>query len=100
MPPGAAARRHIMIGDAEGQLRLGDGTAARLHLTEGVERALVDVMAIDPEQRGAVLAARDLVRRPEPIDQGRGLAHRGSVCRSASDGLVEGRQYCMLKNTK
>ena len=33
------------------------------------------VMAVDPEQRLAVLAAHDLVGRPELVDQGLGLVH-------------------------
>jgi hypothetical protein len=32
-------------------------------------------MAIDPEQGSAILAARDLMRRPEPIDQALWLTH-------------------------
>ncbi len=69
---GAPVRRHVMIGDAEGEPRFGHGAPARFHLAEGVERAFVHVMAVDPEQRGAVLAARDLMRRPQLVDQGAG----------------------------
>lgn len=60
----APTRRHVMIGDAEGQSRLRNIAAAHLHLTEGVKRAFVHIMPVDPQQRGAVLAARDLMRRP------------------------------------
>ncbi len=70
-----AARRHVMVGDAEGQPRLGDRDAALGELAEGVERALVDIVAVDPEQRRAVLAAQDLVGGPELVDDGLGLVH-------------------------
>ena len=73
----AAAGRHVMIGDAEGEAGLGHRASARLHLGEGVERAFMHVVAIDPKQRGAVLAPRDLVRRPQLVDQGLGFAHAG-----------------------
>ena len=85
----AAARRHVMIGDAEGQARLRQRAAARPHLREGVKRAFMHIMAIDPEEHGAVLAPRDLVRRPQLVDEGLRLAHARSMCLSAS-GLVEG----------
>ncbi len=91
--PVAAARRHIVIGDAEGELRLGDVAPARAHLAEGMERAFMHVMAIDPEERGAVLARHDRVRRPQFVDQGLRCVH----CRAdvpwvpplVESGLVE-----------
>jgi hypothetical protein len=46
-------------------------------------------MAIDPQERGAVLAPHDLVRRPELVDEGLRLAHARSMCLNAG-GLVEG----------
>ena len=72
--PGTA-RRHVVIGDAEGQARLGDARAARLELAEGVERPLVHVMAVDPQQRLAVLAPRDLMGCPQLVEQGRRRVH-------------------------
>ena len=99
MPCRAAARRHVVVGDAEGESGSATRAPARFHLAEGVERTFMHVMAIDPEQGGAILAPRDLVRRPQFVDQGLGLAHARSVCLS-DGGLVEGPQYCMLKNTK
>ena len=71
-----AARRHVVVGDAEGQAGFGDRNAPLRQLAEGVERALVHVVAVDPEQRLAVLAADDLVGGPELVDQGLGLAHK------------------------
>jgi hypothetical protein len=59
----------------------------------------MDVMAIDPEQGSAILAARDLMRRPEPIDQALWLTHQGARPPRFT-GLVERSRYCMLKNTK
>src|SRR6185437_5919429 len=96
---GTIARRHVMVGDAERQIRLGNRTATCLHLAEGVERAFMDVMAIYPEQGSTVFAARDLVRRPEPIDQSLWLTHRGARPPRFTR-LVERSRYCMLKNTK
>ncbi len=64
-----------MIGHAEGQARLGDRDASLGELAEGVKRALVHVVAVHPEQRGAVVAPQDLVGGPELVDDGLGLAH-------------------------
>ena len=76
----------VMSGDAEGQRGLGDLAAACLHLAECVEGALVHVMPVDPEQRGAVLAVRDLVRRPQLVEQCLRAAHGAGAIRG---GLVE-----------
>ena len=67
-----AARRHVVVGDAEGQARLGDLARRALgELAEGVERAFVHVVAVDPEQRRAPSSRRsDLVRGPELVDEG------------------------------
>src|SRR5262245_42584358 len=73
-----AARRDIMIGDSEGETWLGDLRAARLELAEGVERSFMHVMAVDPQQRLAVVAPHDLVGRPKLVEQGQRLAHGGS----------------------
>ena len=74
------------------KVRPGSATfaAARLSSVEGVKRAFMHVMPVDPEQRGAVLAARDLVRRPELVDEGLRLRSCAAVCLSLG-GLVEGR---------
>ena len=60
-----AAGRHVMVRHAEGQAGLGDLDAPLGQLAEGVERTLMDVVAVDPEQRLAVLAANDLVGWPK-----------------------------------
>ena len=70
-----AARRHVVIGHAEGQAGLGDLDAPLGQPVEGVERALMHVVAVDPEQRLAVLAANDLMGGPELVDQGLRMAH-------------------------
>ncbi len=75
--PGAA-RGDIMIRDTEGETWLGDPRAARLELAEGVERSFMHVMAVDPQQRLAVVAPHDLVGRPKLVEQGQRLAHGGS----------------------
>src|SRR5215510_1458411 len=73
-----AARRDIMIGDSEGEAWLGDPRAARFELAEGVERSFMHVMAVDPQQRLAVVAPHDLVGCPKLVEQGQRLAHGGS----------------------
>src|SRR5579885_3764990 len=45
---GAAARRLVVIGHAKSEPWLGDRASARFHLAEGVERALVHVVTVDP----------------------------------------------------
>ena len=60
----AAARWHIVIGDTEGELRFSDSAPTGFHLAEGVERALMHIMTIDPKQSGAVVAAHNFMRRP------------------------------------
>ncbi len=85
-----AARRHVMVGDAEGQPGLGDRHAALGQLAEGMERALVHVVAIDPEQRLAVLATHDLVGGPELVDQGFGDALMNSRTRASIEANIEG----------
>ena len=72
------SRRHVMIRHAEGETGLGNRHAALRQPAEGVKRAFMDVVAIDPEQRIAVLAAHDFVRGPKFIDQGLGFSHAGS----------------------
>ena len=88
-----------MVGDAEGERRLGDRPARAFDLVEGVKRALVHVMAVDPQQRRAVFAAHDLVRRPELIDDGLQSAHARQLVPGPRACKGCG-QYCTLKNTK
>jgi hypothetical protein len=40
-----------------------------------MERALVDIVPVDPEQRGAILPAEDFMGGPELVDDGLGLLH-------------------------
>jgi hypothetical protein len=72
-----AARRYVVIGDAEGEPGLGHRNAPLGKLAEGVERAFVHVMAVDPQQRVAILAAHNLVGRPDLVDDGLGPIHAG-----------------------
>src|SRR5262245_43510127 len=80
-----AARGDIMIGDSEGEASFGHARAACLEMAESVERPFMHEMAIDPQQRLAVLASHDFVRRPQLIEQGqRGIhAHRPGSARQA-----------------
>src|SRR5258708_18453606 len=70
-----AARRDIMIGDTKGETWLGDPRAAGFELAEGVERSLMHVMAVDPQQRLPVLTPHAFLGRPQFLAKGpRGLA--------------------------
>ncbi len=71
----ASAGRHVMVGDADGQGRLGHRQGTFRQLGEGVVRAFVDVMPIDEEQRRAVLPQGDLVIGPDLVEEGAGRAH-------------------------
>jgi hypothetical protein len=70
-----AAGGHIVIGDAKGETRLRHHGTALGDLTETLKRAFVHVVAVHPEQRLAILAAHDLVRGPELVDQGLRCSH-------------------------
>ncbi len=59
--------RDVMVGDAEGQPGLRHADTALGELAEGVEGALVHIVAVDPEQRLAVLPLDDGVGGPEPV---------------------------------
>src|ERR1700690_2543434 len=72
----AAARRHIMIGDAEGQSGLIDEGPPFGQPAEGVKRSFMHVMAIDPKQ-ALTIALHDLVARPEFVEKGQRWCHAG-----------------------
>ena len=95
----APAGRHVMVGDAEGERWLGHRSPALSDLIEGKKRAFVHVVTIHPEQRGAILAARDFVRRPELVDDGLRCAHARQLVPGPRACKGCG-QYCTLKNTK
>src|SRR5688572_2374090 len=59
-----------MVGDTEGEVRMGDLGAALPQLVEGMKRALVHKVPIDPQQRLPVLAGYDGVTVPELVEQG------------------------------
>ena len=79
----AAARRHIMIGDAERQFRLRHRGATLRQPAESVERAFMHIVAIGPKQRLAV-ALHDLVPGPELVEQ---CEWRGHAAISGSRAL-------------
>ena len=57
-----------MVRDCKGEARFGHRFASLIQSREGVKRALVHIVAIDPQQRVAILAAHDLVRRPHLVE--------------------------------
>ena len=73
--PAAAARRHVMVGDAECQLRLRHRRAALRQPAESVERAFVHVMAVDPKQRLRRLRCTISCADPELVEQGQRRGH-------------------------
>ena len=75
-----AAGRNVMIGDREGQAGLGDARTPLRQPGEGMKGAFMHVMAVDPEQRLAVLAPHDLMRRPQLVDQGARVVHARLRC--------------------
>ena len=75
-----AAGRNVMVGDREGQAGLGHAGTALRQPGECVKGAFMHVMAVDPEQQLAVLAAHDLVRRPQLVDQGARVVHARIRC--------------------
>ena len=74
--PAAATGRHIVIGDAEGQIGTRDAAVARGDLAEGMVRAFMDEMPVDPDQRQAIVAAGHDVVVPQFVKQGRRCRHR------------------------
>lgn len=64
-----AASRHVMIDDSERQVGPGNPQGAFGELTEGVVRALMDEMPVDPEQRLPVFLRDDDVRVPHLTEQ-------------------------------
>ena len=67
---GAAARRHVMVGDREGEIGPRHLRAPRRHLGKGMVRAFMHEMPIDPQQARAILAREYLVRIPQFVEQG------------------------------
>ena len=66
--------RHVVIGNGERQRRLRDGGTALGEFMESVERAFVQEMPVDPDQRIAARARRDDMLVPKLVDDG---ARRG-----------------------
>ena len=68
----AVAGRHIVIGDAEGQIGTVQPRLPFGELVERMERAFMQQMPVDPQQRLAVLAVDNHMRIPDFVDQGFG----------------------------
>jgi hypothetical protein len=64
-----------MVGNAESQSGLSDRDAAFGKLGESVKRTFMDVMAVYPQQRLAVVAPHDFMGAPQLVDDGLRLAH-------------------------
>ena len=75
----APTRRHIVVGDAEGQAGLRDAAIASGNLGEGVERTLMHEMPVDPEQRVARGPRHDDMGVPELVEQGTRRDHDRSL---------------------
>ena len=86
---GLSACGRVMVGDAEGQPRFGDGKPAFGDLAEGVVRAFVHEMPVHPEKVCPVRARGHDMRGPDLVEQGAGGGHdvppiTGSQCRAPS----------------
>ena len=73
--PTAPARGDVVIGHAEGQLRLRHALAPLGQFAERVVGALMHEMPIDEEQRRAILAGMDFMRLPDLVEQGQWGTH-------------------------
>ncbi len=77
--PVAVAGGDVVVGDREGQFRPADLAAGMVEHAEGVERALVQQVPVDGEERLAVGAGRHDVGVPDLVEEGAGLrGHRAS----------------------
>jgi len=63
-----------VVGDAKCQFRLRHGRTAFGQATESVERAFMDIVAINPKQ-GFAVALQNLVLHPELVEQGQRRCH-------------------------
>ena len=83
---GADARRgrQIMIGHRQRQIGAADGATGDAQSLERLRaRHLMDEMAIDIDQAGAVIARRDDMRIPDLFVEGAGAGRHGAALRAA-----------------
>src|ERR1700738_2845557 len=64
-----------MVRDCKGEARFRRRFASLAQSCEGMKRALVHIVAVNPQQRFAIFAAHDLVRRPHLVEQGSRLVY-------------------------
>ena len=64
-----------MIGYSESEPRFNDLRVPFHKLGEGMKRSFMDIMAIYPQQRLAVITAHNLMCVPKFVDDGLRLAH-------------------------
>ncbi len=84
-PVAGPTRRHVMIRHSERETRLRNRRATLRQPAEGVKGTFMHVMAINPEQRLAVIATHNFVRHPKFIDRGLGIGHVERLCRMESE---------------
>ena len=67
---GARPRRHVMVGDGEGEVGPRDRPAPLSHLLEGVEGAFMQEVPVDEEQAVAAFTRHDHMAFPQLVDDG------------------------------
>ena len=83
-----AERRDVMVRRREGAVGPPHRQPFLLQHAEGVTRTVVDEMAIDMQQRGAVRTDQDGMRRPDLVEQRRRRSHRPYSAASTGAGLA------------
>jgi 2-methylisocitrate lyase-like PEP mutase family enzyme len=87
-----AAGGNVVVSNGEGEAGLGNGRTALRQLAEGMEGAFVHKMAVDPQQRLAILVAQDFVSCPDLVKEGPLVVH-------LLVGSVVASKFYMVTNT-
>ena len=84
------AGRHVMIGDTKSEIGAGDLRATFADLIEGMERAFMEEMPVNPKQRLAIFPRGDGMRIPDLVNDsaGGGTHHFHFVSRLPLTGLI------------
>ena len=61
---------HVMVGDREGQIGPRDLALARPQLVEGMERAFMHEVPVDPEQDVILILLQNIMAAPQLVEQG------------------------------
>ncbi len=83
-----AERRDVMVRRREGSVGPPHREPLLLQHPEGIARSVVDEMAIDMQQRGAIRTDQDGMRRPDLVEQRRGRCHRGYSAASTEEDFA------------